>query len=36
MSCRVMALVILMLPACTVVTTSDTKWEWPQDIKNME
>jgi len=35
-SCRVMALVILMLPACTVVTTSDTKWEWPQDIKNME
>jgi len=33
---RMLALVILMLPACTVVTTSDPQWEWPQDIKNIE
>ena len=31
------ALVVLMLlPACTVVSTSEPEWRWPQDIKKIE
>ena len=31
MNCKVLALVILMLPACTIVSTSDAEWRWPQE-----
>lgn len=36
MNCKVLALVILMLPACTIVSTSDAEWRWPQDTNMIE
>jgi hypothetical protein len=33
---KLIVAMIMLLPACTVVTTSDPQWEWPQDIKNIE
>ena len=27
---------LMLLSACTVVTTSDPQWEWPQDMKIIE
>ena len=34
MNFRMLALVILMLPACTVVSTSDVEWSWPKEELN--
>jgi hypothetical protein len=33
---KLIVVIIMLLPACTVVTTSDAKWEWPQDINKIE
>jgi len=35
-SCKAMALSVLMLTACTVVSTADQQWEWPHDINRIE
>ena len=31
---KVLTLVILLLPACAIVSTSDPEWRWPQEELN--